>query len=285
VGPEDVRRYLLHLAEKPVSWCMFNQSVCALRLFYSKVLKRPWVVERVAFQRQHRRLPEILSPEEVAAILAATSSLRDRMLLECAYGCGLRLKEVRQLKVKDIDSERMVLRVDQGKGRKDRYVMLPKVLLEGLRAYWQEARPREWLFPGVKPDQPVSERKVEETFSRAAKQAGVRKRVSLHSLRHSFATHLLEAGTNVRAIQVLLGHRSLNTTQIYTHLAATYLNETQSPLDRLPATTGQPTTSSEGQTSEAMPKARRKRTSQRNPASPRSQQAKRRKQDARTATA
>ena len=235
VEPEEVRRYLLYLASKPVSWSFYNQSVCALRFFYGRVLKRAWSVDRVPFQRRGRRLPEILSPEEVARLLEASGSLRDRALLECAYGCGLRLGEVRHLKLTDIDSGRMVVRVEQGKGNKDRYVMLPRTLLETLRSYWRESKPRHWLFPGQEPGQPLSDKTVQQALRKALRVCGVKKRVSIHSLRHSFATHLLEAGTNVRAIQVLLGHRSLSTTQLYTHLASTYLQETKSPLDRLEA--------------------------------------------------
>ena len=232
-GPEEVRRYLMHLAQKPVSWSFFNQSVCALRFFYAKVLKREWGVERIPFHRRGRRLPVILGPDEVERLLAAATSLRDRALLETAYGCGLRLSEIRPLKVSDIDSARMVLRIEQGKGRKDRYVMLPKALLATLRTYWLESKPRHWLFPGQEPGQPLSDKTVQMALRKALRAAGIQKPVSVHSLRHAFATHLLEAGTNVRAIQVLLGHRSLGTTQLYTHLASTYLNETKSPLDRL----------------------------------------------------
>ena len=233
-GADDVRRYLRQLAEKPVSWSFFNQTVWALRFFSGKVLRGEWSVERIPFQRRGRRLPEILGTDEVPRLLAAARSLGDRALFETAYGCGLRLGEIRHLKITDIDSGRMVLRVEQGKGRKDRYVMLPHALLETLRAYWREAKPRYWLFPGQVPGQPLSDKTVQMAVRKALRVAGITKRVSVHSLRHSFATHLLEAGTNVRAIQVLLGHRSLGTTQLYTHLAATYLHETKSPLDRLP---------------------------------------------------
>lgn len=230
---EGVRRYLLHIASKPVSWSFFNQSVCALRFFYGKVLRREWGVARVPFHRRGVRLPEILGEQEVARVLDACEKLRDRALLECVYGCGLRLGEVRHLKVSDIDSGRMVLRVEQGKGSKDRYVTLPQTLLGTLRSYWLESKPQHWLFPGQEPGQPLSDKTVQQTLRKALRAAGVTKRVSVHSLRHSFASHLLEAGTNVRAIQVQLGHRSLSTTQLYTHLAANYLQQTTSPLDRL----------------------------------------------------
>lgn len=233
VGPDSVRSYLLHLAKKPVSWSFFNQSVCALRFFYGKVLHRDWTVDRIPFQRKGRRLPEIVSTEEAARLIEAADGLRDRALLELGYGCGLRLGEIRHLKVPDIDSQRMVIRVEEGKGRKDRYVMLPATLLETLRAYWREAKPGHWLFPGQPPEQPLSDKTVQTAVRKARAAAGISKRVSIHSLRHSFATHLLEAGTNVRAIQALLGHRSLSTTQLYTHLAANYLHDTKSPLDRL----------------------------------------------------
>ena len=232
---EDVRQYLMYLAKKPVSWSFFNQSVCALRFFYGQVVKRDWSVERIPFHRRGRKLPVILDASEVERLLAAATSLRDRALFESAYGCGLRLSEIRHLKVSDIDSQRMVLRIEQSKGKKDRYVMLPKVLLETLRTYWKEAKPQQWLFPGQEPGQPLSDKTVQQALRKAIHAAGIQKHVSVHSLRHAFATHLLEAGTDVRAIQVLLGHRSLTTTQLYTHVASTLLNETKSPLDRLPA--------------------------------------------------
>jgi site-specific recombinase XerD len=234
-GPDDVRRYLMHLAQKPVSWSFFNQSVCALRFFYGKVLARDWSVDRIPFHRRGRKLPVILDPDEVDRVLAAAKNLRDRALFEAAYGCGLRLSEIRHLKVSDIDSQRMVLRIEQSKGRRDRYVMLPKALLATLRTYWVESKPRHWLFPGQEPGQPLSDKTVQMALRKALRVAGINKRVSVHSLRHTFATHLLEGGTDVRAIQVLLGHRSLTTTQLYTHVASTLLNETKSPLDRLPA--------------------------------------------------
>jgi site-specific recombinase XerD len=190
-GADDVRRYLMHLAQKPVSWSFFNQSVCALRFFYGQVLKRDWSVERIPFHRRGRKLPVILDPDEVDRVLAAATSLRDRALFESAYGCGLRLSEIRHLKVSDIDSQRMVVRIEQGKGNKDRYVMLPKTLLATLRTYWLESKPRHWLFPGQEPGQPLSDKTVQMALRKALRAAGIRKPVSVHSLRHYAGSRIM----------------------------------------------------------------------------------------------
>jgi integrase/recombinase XerD len=197
-GPDDVRRYLMHLAQKPVSWSFFNQSVCALRFFYGKVLKRDWSVDRIPFHRRGRKLPVILDPDEVERLLASAGSLRDRALFESAYGCGLRLSEIRHLKVSDIDSQRMVLRVEQGKGHKDRYVMLPKALLATLRTYWFESKPRHWLFPGQEPGQPLSDKTVQMALRKALRAAGITKHVSVHSLRHCAGSRIMP-GSGLRA--------------------------------------------------------------------------------------
>lgn len=233
--PEHVRAFLLDLTQaRHVAFSTFNQAAWAIRLFFREVLKRePELGEAHYYQRPQHTLPQVLSGEEVLRILEATTSLRERALFETAYSAGLRLGEVMQLKVSDIDSQRMTIRVEQGKGRKDRYVMLSQTLLETLRAYWREARPRVFLFPGHRGKRPLHECVAQRAFKEAREKAGIRKRVSFHSLRHAFATHLLESGTNVRTIQALLGHRSLGTTQRYTHLAQNYLHEARSPLDRL----------------------------------------------------
>lgn len=230
--PEQVRAYLLHLTqERRVAFSTFNQALNALRFFFREVLKREWAIEEIRYQRAPRRLPVVLSGEEVLRILDATPRIRDRAILETAYSGGLRLGEVMRLKLSDIDSRRMTIRIDQGKGRKDRYVMLSETLLETLRKYWRECRPRVFLFPGRKG--PLSETIAQRAFDRARDVAGIKKQVSFHSLRHSFATHLVEKGTSVRTIQALLGHRSLQTTERYTHLAGNYLHQTPSPLDQL----------------------------------------------------
>jgi site-specific recombinase XerD len=226
--------YQRHLASRGLSWSSFNISTCALRFFYRDYLeRRDWDYKRIPFQKRGHRLPEVLTAEEVIAILDAAPNRKYRALFMTAYGCGLRPTEVLALRPVHIDSTRMVVRVEQGKGRKDRDVMLPKRLLEELRACWRIYRPKAFLFEGRVPGRPISTHAVRQAFTWARLKAGIRKRVTIRSLRHAFATHLLENGTNVRVIQVLLGHRSLTTTQVYTHLAKTYLNDTQSPLDRL----------------------------------------------------
>jgi site-specific recombinase XerD len=232
---EHVRAFLLDLTQaRRVAFSTFNQAAYAVRLFFREVLKREADLgETRYYQRPQQRLPLVMSGEEVLRILEATPRLRDRAVIETAYAAGLRLGEVLRLKVSDIDSQRMTIRVEQGKGRKDRYVMLSPALLETLRAYWRTARPRGLLFPGHGGKRPLHESMVQRAFKAARDKAGIQKPVSFHTLRHSFATHLLESGTNVRTIQALLGHRSLGTTQRYTHLAQNYVRETRSPLDSL----------------------------------------------------
>jgi integrase/recombinase XerD len=231
---EHVRAFLLHLTqERKLAFSTFNQALNAARFFFLEVLKRPFVVEGLRYQKPPRRLPVVMNDEEVARLLAAAVSLRDRALLETAYATGMRVSEVTRLLITDLDSGRMAIRVDQGKGRKDRYVMLSPSLLETLRAYWRESKPKGFLFPGVGGNKPLCISAAQKAFDRARLQAGIKKPVSFHTLRHSFATHLIESGTSVRTIQALLGHRSLQTTERYTHLAQNYLHQTKSPLDRL----------------------------------------------------
>jgi integrase/recombinase XerD len=235
VSPEDVEAYQRHLVtERKVGYSSFNQSTCALRFFYRTCLgKTDWTIARMPYQKKRRVLPEILSPEEVAAIFDACHNLKHKTLLMTSYSGGLRLGETLALLPSDIDSTRMMIRIEQGKGHKDRYVMLSSTLLETLRTYWKAFRPVQWLFEGQAKGQPLSPSTAEKVFTTAAGRAGIRKGVSFHSLRHAFATHLLEGGTNIVVIQSLLGHRSLTTTQVYTHVARTYVNATISPLDRL----------------------------------------------------
>jgi site-specific recombinase XerD len=234
LGPEDVRAYLLHLIqERRVSWSYYNQNLQALRFLYNTTLGRDWVLQHLACPKRPQRLPVVLGADEVVRFFAAVGSLKYRAVLMTAYAAGLRLSEVATLRVEDIDSQRMVLRVRQGKGRQDRYVMLSPRLLQVLRQYWKAARPRTWLFPGRDPDRPISAHAVMKACRRAREEAGLEKRVTVHTLRHSFATHLLEAGTDLRTIQVLLGHRSPRTTALYTHVSPAALRATASPLDRL----------------------------------------------------
>jgi len=234
LGAEDIRRYQLFLIkEKKLAWSSYNQIVCALRFFYAKTLKRAFLLQDVPFPRREQRLPLILSQEEVARILSAPSHLKSRALLMTIYATGLRRSEVARLRVRDIDSARLTVTVYQGKGKKDRVVMLSPVLLETLRQYWRQAKPKQWLFPGESPDQPISGNDIAVVFHNAARRAGITKEASPHSLRHCFATHLLEAGTDLRTIQILLGHRSLKTTARYLHVSQYHVRATASPLDSL----------------------------------------------------
>ena len=229
---EDLRHYQLHLASSGVAVPSQNATVTALRFFFAVTLGRSEITQRMPFVREPRKLPVVLSPEEVARFLQAAPGLKYRAALSVAYGAGLRVSEVATLKVSDIDSKRMMLRVEQGKGRKDRHAMLSPVLLELLRDWWQIARPIAWLFPGRDPVQPISTRQLNRACHAAAVMAEIRKRVTPHTLRHSFATHLLEQNTDIRVIQVLLGHSKLETTALYTRIATNTIRAVTSPLDR-----------------------------------------------------
>ena len=233
---EDLRGYQLHLASSGAGVPTINHSLTALRFFFMVTLRQPGVVIHLAFVREARRLPVVLSPEEAARLLEAAPGLKYKAALSVAYGAGLRASEVVSLKVADIDSERMIIRVEQGKGGKDRYVMLSPHLLDLLRAWWKEARPRGWLFPGQNRVNPLTTRQLNRACHGAARMAEIDKPVSLHTLRHSFATHLLEQKTDIRVIQVLLGHKKLDTTALYTRVAIKALGEVTSPLERLATT-------------------------------------------------
>jgi integrase/recombinase XerD len=241
LGRDEVRSYLLHLVqEKKVSWSVYNQSVAALRFLYEVTLDREGVLVRIACPKQPKRLPVVLSLEEVTRFFAAIIGVKHRAILMTAYAAGLRISEVVALRVDDIDSKRMVLRVRQGKGRRDRNVMLSPRLLTLLREYWKIARPTDRLFPGQVEGQPLTVGSVHRICVQAARAAGLDKHVTVHTLRHSFATHLLEAGTNIRTVQVLLGHRNIKTTAVYTHVSPIALETTRSPLDQLDPLPGEP---------------------------------------------
>ena len=230
---EDVRAFQVFLVSQKISWPALNQTVCALRFFYGVTLNRPEIPERIACAREPRKLPVILSADEVVRFLEAVPSLKTRTALTTAYAAGLRASEAVSLKVADIDSSRMLIQVRHGKGAKDRTVMLSPQLLAILRTYWRLARPREWLFPGRDESKPIDVQVLHAACRSATKAAGLAKRVTVHTLRHSFATHLLESGVDIRIIQVLLGHNSLSTTARYTQVATTTIAKTRSPIDRL----------------------------------------------------
>jgi integrase/recombinase XerD len=232
LSEQQVVEYLADLARRGRSGSTINQAVSAVKFFYTEVVKREWVLS-TPYQRAPLTLPVTLSREEVRRLLEVAGGLRERAALEIAYAAGLRLNEVLHLRVSDIDSECMLIHVKQGKGRKDRDVMLSPSLLETLRAYWRKERPRGFLFPGRPASRPLNPTILQRAFSIAKQAARIEKEVSFHSLRHSFATHLMESGVSLRTIQALLGHQSLGTTERYTHVAGTYLKETHSPLDAL----------------------------------------------------
>jgi integrase/recombinase XerD len=230
---EDVRRFQLRLAETGAHTPVLNHTVTALRFFFRVTLRRYDIIEHTAFIHEPRKLPVVLSPQEVARLLDAAPGLKYKAALSVAYGAGLRAAEVVSLKVGDIDSERMVIRVEQGKGRKDRNVMLSPHLLELLRAWYKAAQPRVWLFPGQSPVNPLTTRQFNRACHTAARTADIKKRVSPHTLRHSFATHLLEQNVDIRVIQVLLGHANLDTTALYTRVATKTIREVMSPLEHI----------------------------------------------------
>lgn len=232
LGLPQIEQYLFFLRDvKKVSYCWFNQCVCALRFFYLYVLDRPDLVLRIPYGRRERHLPFVLSVGELLALLAAIGSLRDRVLLTVLYSAGIRLGEVCRLRVDDIDSPRMLLRVRQGKGHKDRFAPLSPIALELLRHWWRATRPTGLLFPNkMDPSRPLDPSTVQRAVKIAARRAGMTKPISPRTLRHSFATHLMEQGTPMRVIQVLLGHAHGRTTEIYTHVSPA---QARSPLDRL----------------------------------------------------
>jgi site-specific recombinase XerD len=230
---EHVRQYQLHLLAQKASWCRFNQAVSALRFFYGTTLNRPDVVVMIPYGKKPRSLPCVLGADEVARLFAAVSDPRDLVVLQTAYAAGLRVSEVVRLKVGDIDAGRMLLHVRCAKGRKDRLVPLSSALLQRLRDYWRRDRPASWLFPGQGPGGHISIGQVQRLCRRAVLACGITKKASMHTLRHSYATHLLEAGTDLATLQKLLGHNSLSTTLRYAHVRQPLLQRVRSPLDTL----------------------------------------------------
>ena len=236
---EELRRFQLHMVDRGSSPITLNATITGLKFFFGVTLDRGELMAKMQPVHVPRTLPVVLSREEVGRLIAAAPNLKYQTALSIAYGTGLRTSEVIALKVSDIDSQRMTLRVEQGKGDKDRYAMLSPVLLERLRSWWRVAHaqgkmlPNGWLFPGLNPMDPLSTRQLNRAIHAAAEAAQIDKRVSMHTLRHSFATHLLEQKVDIRLIQVLLGHKKLETTTIYTHVATEILREVVSPLERL----------------------------------------------------
>ena len=236
---EDLRRYQLHLVDQGISAISLNAAIAGLKFFFDVTLDHPQLMRKMQSVRIPRTLPVVLSREEVARLIEAAGNIKYQTALSLAYGTGLRAGEVVALKVGDIDSQRMTLRVERGKGQKDRYAMLSPVLLERLRVWWRVARAQGkmldggWLFPGMNPVDSLSTRQLNRAIHAAAEAAHIDKRVSMHTLRHSFATHLLEQKVDIRIIQVLLGHKKLDTTALYAQVATEILHQVVSPLERL----------------------------------------------------
>jgi site-specific recombinase XerD len=233
--PEELRAYQLHMTDTGVTPSVYNTRITALRFFFGMTCGREEMKRYMRFRTEPRKLPAVLSAEDVSGLLAVAPGpgLKYRAALSISYGAGLRASEVCNLTIGDIDSDRMLIHVVQGKGRKDRKVMLSAGLLDLLREYWLEARPEGWLFPGKPKINPISPRQLNRAFTSAKRMAGINKPATLHTLRHSFATHLLESGTDVRVIQVLLGHAKLTTTARYTQVATKMIRDTTSPFEAL----------------------------------------------------
>jgi integrase/recombinase XerD len=237
LGAEEIRNYQIYLAkERRLSNSSRTVAASALRFLYIVTLKQDRAIEMIPTPKAEHHLPVILSPEEVLRLLEAAPSFTHRVIFSTMYGTGVRVNEALHLRASHIDSQRLMIRIEQGKGNKDRYVQLSPRLLELLRAYWRKERPREWLFPGQDPHQPLSREAVGQAVTRASQRAGLTKETSPHSLRHAYAVHLLEAGTDLRRIQLLLGHSSLSTTARYLCLTSNTVCATTSPLDLLPFT-------------------------------------------------
>lgn len=236
---EDLRRFQLHLAESGVSSITINATLTGLKFFFTHTLDQPALLRRIQRVYQPRKIPEVLSVQEVTRLLDAAGSLRNKAALSVSYGSGLRASEVCHLKIPDIDSQRMILRVEDGKGQRDRNAMLSPGLLKILRAWYRDGQtkrkmlPGGWIFPGQQPVDPMSPRQLNRIFHSARIEAGITKKVSLHSLRHAFATHLLEQHEDIRVIQVLLGHKKITNTMRYSHVATNLLREVKGPLEYL----------------------------------------------------
>jgi len=234
MGEKEIREYLYHLVtEKNLGDSSINSAYSALKFFYKTTLCRDWNVAKIPRRKTGKRLPTVLDGSEIKQLFAVTTNLKHRALLMITYSAGLRVSETAHLKVCDVDSKRMQLRVTQGKGKKDRYALLSSVTLNLLRDYWRQYRPFSWLFPGRSPDRPISARSIQKVFEKAKRKAGIKKPATVHTLRHSFATHLLEAGTDIYRVQKLMGHTSPKTTAIYIHLRRQDLLKVISPLDSL----------------------------------------------------
>lgn len=240
LGPEEIRAYQVYLLEyRRVSISHLSQFVAAARFLYGTTLEKDWAIKKIPHPKRPKKLPEVISEEEVKQLLNSIVNLKHRAIMTTLYGAGLRVSEGCQLAIGDIDSKRMVIRIRQAKGAKDRYVPLPAFMLQTLRAYWKQRRPDTILFPGRRSDRPISTRHVYQVCVDAARAAGISKHTTPHSLRHSFATHMLEQGANILDVQAILGHASLKSTSRYLHVSSKALRAAPSPLDAIMKQPGQ----------------------------------------------
>jgi integrase/recombinase XerD len=238
LGEKELREYLLYLMkERNLSEGTYRFYVAALKFFYRITLKREWIVEKIKFPKRKKKLPVVLDLSEVMALLSVTENIKHKAILMVTYSSGLRISEVACLKITDIDSKRMMIYIRQGKGGKDRYSLLSQTALQCLRQYWREYRPKEWLFEGQKENTHITISSITQIFQKAKKRAAITKPACVHTLRHSFATHLIEAGTSLHHVQLLLGHRSPTTTTVYLHVSRMNLSQVTSPLDNTPQQT------------------------------------------------
>jgi site-specific recombinase XerD len=232
LSDEEIREYLYYLLQvRKASQAVISQSYSALKFFFEHTLQRQWNHARIPRSKQHKKLPGVLSREDVESIFSATKNLKHRAILMTIYSAGLRIGEATRLKVPDIDSKRMMIRVNEGKGQQDRYTLLGERNLEILRVYYKAYRPQEWLFPGKDPSEPVEVSSIQKVFRASLQKAGINKKASVHTLRHCFATHLLESGTDLYYIQRLLGHKSAGTTSVYLHVTGRHIGKIRSPID------------------------------------------------------
>jgi integrase/recombinase XerD len=233
---DDIHDYQQHLIrDRKYAENTINQHVAALKFLYRSTLKRDWNIEMIPYHKRSKKLPVVLSRDEVKMLFKATENIKHRAMLLTLYSTGIRASELTHLKVSDIDSKRMLVRIEEGKNSKDRYVRLSEKLLEFLRSFWinQKTKPKTWLFPGYGDDSPLSRHSVQKMILKLKDKTSIKKHVTTHTMRHTFATHMLESGVDIRRIQLMLGHRSLRTTAIYLHVASNYLHEAKTPLDTL----------------------------------------------------
>jgi len=236
LGLEDIRTYQVYLVEqKKASWTVFNQTVCALRFLYKVTLQREEIIEHIPYGKKESKLPVVLIRHELVTFFQAVRNLKHRTVLKTMYGAGLRIMEALRLRIEHVDNERFQIRVCQGKGRKDRYTLLSVTLLESLREYWSVYHPKTWLFPGACTEVPMNPSSIQRASIKARRILGMKKRVTTHTMRHCFATHLLESGVDLKTIQVLLGHSSLATTARYLHVLKKTIQPSEGPFDLLGA--------------------------------------------------